>query len=98
MTMKKSELRQIIREEINKVLNEGTLKIGDTITPDMWNTNHPMVVKYKSVLSSPHKIERFMDKFDNLTDEMPSEGWILLSGGAGMGSKFLKHIPIEALK
>jgi hypothetical protein len=95
--MKKSELKEIIREEIQKVLSEG-LVIGDTITPDMWNPSHPLVKKYKSVLTTAHKIERFMDKYQNSVDQMPEEGWIVLSGGSGMGTKFLKHLPIEALK
>ena len=74
------------------------LSIGDTVTPDMWNPSHPMVKKYKSVLTSPHKIEHFMDGNDNIIEQMPNEGWIVLSGGSGMGSKFLKTLQIESLK
>lgn len=99
--MKKSELKQIIKEEISKILlenNQYSFEIGDIITPDMWNPSHPMVKKYKSVLTSPHKIERFMDENDEIVEEMPNEGWIVLSGGAGMGSKFLKTLPVEALQ
>ena len=99
--MKVSEFKKLIREEVRRALRENIQNkfvIGDTINPDMWNSSHPMVKKYKSILTSPHKIVHFMDKNDNIIKQMPAEGFIVLSGGPGMGSKFLKTLPIEALK
>jgi len=86
------------QSRLNEDKSPKILKVGSIITPDMWNPSHPIVKKYKSVLTSPHKIEYFMDKNDNIVKQIPSEGWIVLSGGAGMGSKFLKTLPVEALQ
>ena len=86
------------QSRLNEDKSPKILKVGSIITPDMWNPSHPIVKKYKSVLTSPHKIEHFMDKNNNIVKQIPSEGWIILSGGAGMGSKFLKTLPVEALQ